>query len=88
MDRVLRQMGVAGRRLDIAVAQQLADHRQGLAKHQRPGSEAALEIFAQDGEAVQPCGGSFTTGGAGPRVPLQSGVNAESRLTADIDFGL
>ena len=27
MDRVLSQMGVAGRRLDVAVPEQLADHR-------------------------------------------------------------
>ena len=39
MDRGLGQMGVARRRLDVAVAQQLADHRQGLAKRQRTGRE-------------------------------------------------
>ena len=40
MDRIARQMGVARRRLDIAVAQQLADHRKGFAECQRAGREA------------------------------------------------
>ena len=40
MDRVVRQMGVARRRLDIAVAEQLADHRLRLAERQGTGREA------------------------------------------------
>ena len=39
MDRILRQIGVPCRRLDVAVAEQLADRRQSLAERQRTGSE-------------------------------------------------
>ena len=45
VDRVLRKMGVAGRRLDIVVAEQLADHRKGLAKRERPGRKAVSEVM-------------------------------------------
>ena len=45
---IARQMGVAGRRLDVAVAEQLADDRQGLAERQRPGSEGMAEIVQPD----------------------------------------
>ena len=34
VDRVVRQMGVARRRLDVAVPEQLADHREGFAERQ------------------------------------------------------
>ncbi len=37
-------MGVARRRFDVAVAEQLADQRQGLAERQRTGSEGVSEI--------------------------------------------
>ena len=43
-DRVARKMGVARRRLDVAVAEQLADHRQGLPERQRTGSEGVSEV--------------------------------------------
>ena len=46
MDRVVRQVGVARRRLDVAVAQQLADHRQGLAERQRTGREGVSEMVS------------------------------------------
>ena len=39
-ERVLGEMGVAGRRLNLRVAQQLADHRQALAEGQRGRGEA------------------------------------------------
>ena len=45
MDRVLREMGVASRRLDIAVAEQLVDHRQGFLKRQRTGREGVAQII-------------------------------------------
>ena len=32
LDRVPREVGVAGRRLDVAVPEQLPDHRQALSK--------------------------------------------------------
>ena len=37
-------MGVAGRRFDVAVPQQLADHRQGLAERECTGREGMSEI--------------------------------------------
>ena len=40
MYQVPRQMGVARRRLDIAVTEQLADHRQGLSERERAGGKA------------------------------------------------
>ena len=46
--RVARQMGVARRRLDIAVAEHLPDYRQGLAERQGPGREAVSEIVESD----------------------------------------
>ena len=46
MDRILRQMGVTRRRLDVAVAEQLADHRQGLAERQR--AEAVTKVVQPD----------------------------------------
>ena len=48
MDRVARQMGVARRRLYVAVAEQLADHRQGLAERQCAGREAVTEVMQPD----------------------------------------
>ena len=39
MDRVLRQMGVARRGLDVAVAEQPTDQWKGLAERQRAGRE-------------------------------------------------
>ena len=45
MDRVLREMGVASRRLDIAVAEQLVDHRQGFLERQRTGREGVAQII-------------------------------------------
>ena len=44
MDGVLRQMGVAGRGLDVAVAKQLADHRLGLAERQGTGREGMSQV--------------------------------------------
>ena len=44
VDRVARQVGVTCCRLDFVVAEQLADHRQGLAERQRTGSEGVSEI--------------------------------------------
>ena len=44
MDRILRQMGVACCGLDIAVAQQLADHRQDLAEGLGAGRAAVPEV--------------------------------------------
>ena len=38
------QMGVARRRLDIAVTEELADHRQGLAERQRAGRKGVAEV--------------------------------------------
>ena len=40
MDRVGRQMGMARRGFDIAVTEQLADHRQGFAERQRTRRKA------------------------------------------------
>ena len=37
-------MGVARRGLDIAVSEQLADHRKGFAERQRAGSEAVAQV--------------------------------------------
>ena len=42
--RVSRQMGVAGRRLDLAVTEQLADHRQVLAERKGPAGEGMAKI--------------------------------------------
>ena len=39
MERVLRQMRVARRRLDIVVTEQLADHRQAVAPGESPRGE-------------------------------------------------
>ena len=47
MNPVLRQMGVVGRRLDIAVARQLADHRQDLAERQRTKRDGMPSILGQ-----------------------------------------
>ena len=44
MDRIARQVGVTGRRLDVAVPQQLANHRQGLAERKRTGREGMTEV--------------------------------------------
>ena len=38
-------MGVARRRLDIVVSEQLADHRKGLAERERPGRKAVSEVM-------------------------------------------
>ena len=40
VDRVPRQVGVARRRLDVAVPQKLADHRKAFAERERPRDEA------------------------------------------------
>ena len=48
MDRVARQMSVAGRGFDIAVPQELADHRPGLAERQRSGGEGMKEVVKSD----------------------------------------
>ena len=42
MDRVAGQVGVARCRLDIVVSEQLADHRQGFAKRERPGTQRCV----------------------------------------------
>ena len=39
VNRSLRQMGIRRRRLDVTVAEQLADPRQGLSERQRTGRE-------------------------------------------------
>ena len=44
MERVLCEMGIASRRLDVAVAEQLADHREALAQSQRLGSIGIPEV--------------------------------------------
>ena len=44
MDRVMRHVGVASGRLDIAVAEQFADHRQRLSERQGTGREAVTII--------------------------------------------
>ena len=41
---VTREMVVAGRRLDLGVPQQLADHRQALAEGKGPAGEAVALI--------------------------------------------
>lgn len=43
-DRVTRHMGVARRDLDVAVAERLAGHWQGLAERQRTGREVAPKM--------------------------------------------
>ena len=52
MNRVVRQMGVARGRLDIAVAEQLANHWQGLAERQRAGRVGVARIINQGSTGV------------------------------------
>ena len=52
MDRVVPQMDVTRRRLDIAVAERLADHRQGFPKGQRTGREGVREATHQGSTGV------------------------------------
>ena len=59
VDRVVSQMGVARRRLDVAVAEQLADHRQCLPERQGTRREAVSEVV--DPDVFQP--------GRGPHGP-------------------
>ena len=51
-------MGIARRRLDVAVAEQFPDHRQGFAECQRSGRESVPEVVHTD--ILQP--------GLGPHV--------------------
>ena len=44
VDRVARQVGVARCGLDVAVTEQLADHRKGLAEREGTGREAVAEV--------------------------------------------
>ena len=46
MDRIARQMSVARRGLDVAVAEQLSDHRQSLPERQRTRSEAVAQVVS------------------------------------------
>ena len=41
---IAREMGVPGRGLDLGVAEQLPDHRQGFAERQRPRSEGVAHV--------------------------------------------
>ena len=50
--RVSRQMGIASRRLDLGVPQQLADRRQVLAERKGPAGEAVPKIV--DTNIVEP----------------------------------
>ena len=45
LDGVPREMGIAGVRLNLGMAQQVPDHRQSLAERQRAGSEAVPEVM-------------------------------------------
>ena len=44
VDRVMYQVGVARRRLDAAVTEQLADRQQGLAERERTGGKAVPQV--------------------------------------------
>ena len=55
VDRVMRQVGVARRRLDVAVTEQLADDRQGLAERERTGRKAVSDVMDADVVEPGPC---------------------------------
>lgn len=84
MERVLRQMGVARRRLDIAVAEQLADHRQRLAERQGTGREAVSEIVQPDvfqpGRGPHGPPGTIETAAAEAPVPVVAGEHPGAAL--------
>ena len=51
----MRQVGVARRRLDVAVTEQLADDRQGLAERERTGRKAVSDVMDADVVEPGPC---------------------------------
>ncbi len=64
-------MGVAGGRLDVTVAEQLPDYRQGLAERQGPGRKGMSEIvnsyIFQPGALADAPPGSLQIGEVGAR---------------------
>ena len=62
LHRVTGEMGVASRRLDLGVPQQLADHRQALAERQGPAGEAVSEIVDYEHRRARPAPAPDTSG--------------------------
>ena len=86
VERVLRQMGVARRRFDIAVTQQLADHRQRLAERQRAGRKAVSQVVKPDvlqpGRGPHGPPGMVQTAAAVAPVPVVAGKHPGAVLPA------
>ena len=52
LDGIPGKVGISGRRLNLGVTEQLADHREALAQGQRPRSKAVSEVV--DPHIVEP----------------------------------